>query len=143
MARIKLTIPEKRIFSASIPVRITDINYGNHLGNDAIISIIHEARMQWLASGNYTELAIEGTSLIQGDLAVEYKNESYYGDVLEVSLSIDEIQKVNFEIYYEITTKREGKKLLIVNAKTGMVCFNYELKKVVSIPEKLKAFLER
>ncbi len=143
MARIKLTIPGRRIFSASIPVRITDINYGNHLGNDAIISIMHEARMQWLASGNYTELTIDGAALIQGDLAVEYKNESYYGDVLEVSLATDEIQKVSFEIFYEITTEREGKKLLIANAKTGMVCFNYELKKVVSIPEKFKAFLER
>ena len=143
MARIKLTIPERRIFSASIPVRITDINYGNHLGNDAIISIMHEARMQWLSSGNYTELTIDGAALIQGDLAVEYKNESYYGDVLEVSLATDEIQKVSFEIFYEITTEREGKKLLIANAKTGMVCFNYELKKVVSIPEKFKAFLER
>ena len=143
MARIKLTIPERRIFSASIPVRITDINYGNHLGNDAIISIMHEARMQWLSSGNYTELAIDGAALIQGDLAVEYKNESYYGDVLEVSLATDEIQKVSFEIFYEITTEREGKKLLIANAKTGMVCFNYELKKVVSIPERFKAFLEK
>lgn len=143
MARIKLTIPERRIFSASIPVRITDINYGNHLGNDAIISIMHEARMQWLSSGNYTELTIDGAALIQGDLAVEYKNESYYGDVLEVSLATDEIQKVSFEIFYEITTEREGKKLLIANAKTGMVCFNYELKKVISIPEKFKSFLER
>ena len=143
MARIKLTIPEKKVFTAKIPVRITDINYGNHLGNDAIVSIIHEARMQWLASANYTELVIEGTSLIQGDLAVEYKNESFYGDVLYISIATDEIQKVSFDIYYQITTEREGKKLLIANAKTGMVCFNYELKKVVSIPEKFKAFLEK
>lgn len=143
MARIKLSVPEKKAFTAAIPVRITDINYGNHLGNDAIVSIIHEARMQWLASANYTELAVEGTALIQGDLAVEYKNESFYGDVLDVSIAIDEIQKVNFEIYYEISTERQGKKLLIANAKTGMVCFNYESKKVASIPEKFKAFLEK
>ena len=55
MARIKLTVPEKNILTAVlIPVRIGDINYGNHLGNDAFVSIIHEARVQWLRQNNYT-----------------------------------------------------------------------------------------
>lgn len=142
MARIKITIPQKKIFSTHLPVRISDINYGNHLGNDALVSLLHEARVQWLASGNYTELNIEGIGLIQGDLAVEYKNESYYGDTLLISLAIDEIQKASFEIFYEITTERNGSPLIIAKAKTGMVCFNYETKKVAGVPEKFIEFLD-
>lgn len=72
MARIKLTLPGKLLHSTQIPVRITDINYGNHLGNDALVSIIHEARMQFLQANHFSELNAGGTSLIMSDLAVEY-----------------------------------------------------------------------
>jgi acyl-CoA thioester hydrolase len=137
MARVKLIIPENKIFTTNIAVRITDINYGNHVGNDALVSIIHEARMQWLAANNFTELDIGGAALIMADLAIEYKAESFYGDILHVAISIGEITRVSFEIFYEITTIRKDKKILVVNAKTGMVCFDYEERKVTRIPEDL------
>jgi acyl-CoA thioester hydrolase len=135
MARVKLDIPAHKIFTTDIPVRITDINYGNHVGNDALVSIVHEARMQWLSANNYTELNIGGAALIMADLAVEYKAESFYGDILDVAISIGEITKISFEIFYEITTIRNDKKMLIANAKTGMVCFDYDTRKVTSVPE--------
>jgi acyl-CoA thioester hydrolase len=134
MARVKLKVPENKIFNATIPVRITDINYGNHLGNDALVSIVHEARMQWLASNNFTELSIGGAALIMADLAVEYKAECFYGDNLNISISIGEITKISFEIFYEVTTSRNDKSILIANAKTGIVCFDYEARKVIAIP---------
>ena len=37
MPRIKLELHEILIYSTEIPVRITDINYGGHLGNDSIL----------------------------------------------------------------------------------------------------------
>lgn len=141
MARIRLLIPDQKIFSTEIPVRITDINYGDHLGNDALVSIIHEARMQWLASLHYTELNIEKAALIMADLAVEYKAESFYGDALLIDIFIGEITKVSFDIYYEISTFRNNKKTLISRAKTGMVCFDYVSKKVMSIPEKFASII--
>lgn len=48
MARISIDLPSTFTFSATIPVRITDLNYGGHVGNDTILSIIHEARVQYL-----------------------------------------------------------------------------------------------
>ena len=141
MARVKLIIPEKKIFTAAIPIRITDINYGNHVGNDAIVSIIHEARMQWLTGNNYTELNIDAAALIMADLAIEYKAESFYGDILQVAISIAEITKISFEIFYEITCTRNDKNLLIAKAKTGMVCFDYEARKVTTIPQKFAALI--
>ncbi len=143
MARVKLEIPENKIAVVSIPVRITDINYGNHLGNDAFVAIIHEARAYWLKQHDYTELNIEGGGLILADLAVEFKNESFYGDVIEVTIAASEISKVSFELYYQLTTKRDGKIMILALAKTGMVCYNYSLKKVVSIHVNLKTILEK
>ena len=142
MPRIKIDIPEKVMATYLVPVRIADINYGNHVGNDAFVSIIHEARMQWLKQYGYTELKIEGIGLIMSDLAIEFKSESFYGDVVEVRLGAGEISRVGFELYYQLFAKRKDENILLANAKTGMVCYDYDAKKVAAIPEKLKTILE-
>ena len=141
MGRIKLDITGRAIGSFTIPIRIADINYGNHVGNDAFVSIIHEARMQWLKQYGYTELQVEGIGLIMSDLAIEFKNESFYGDVAEVKLSAGDISRVGFELYYQVFTNRNNEHILLANAKTGMICFDYEARKVAAIPEKLQAIL--
>ncbi len=141
MARIKLIIPTNKIAAITIPVRITDINYGNHLSNDAFVAIIHEARVQWLQQYSYTELNIEGTGLILADLAVVFKSESFYKDVIDVTISTGEITRVSVELYYTLTTQRNGETILLAQAKTGMVSYDYAAKKVIAIPEKLVQIL--
>ena len=47
MARVKLTLPDACHFHTEVAVRIGDINYGGHLGNDAVLSLAHEARLQY------------------------------------------------------------------------------------------------
>jgi len=141
MARLRIEIPAKSIASFNIPVRITDVNYGNHVGNDAFVSIIHDCRMQWLKQYNYTELQIEGVGLIMSDLEIEFKNESFYGDIIEVQISVAGITRVSFELYYQLYTKRNNEIILLANAKTGMVCYDYSIKKIAIIPEKFKNIL--
>lgn len=96
MARIKIEIPQQLIGSVTIPVRITDLNYGNHVGNDSFVSIIHEARVQWLKQHGLSELNIDDAGLIMSDLAIEFKSESIYGDVIEVKIFAGEISRVSF-----------------------------------------------
>lgn len=141
MARIKIDITGNPIYRVSVPVRITDINYGNHLGNDSMVSIIHEARMSFLKANNYSELDIGGTSLIMGDLAVEYLNESFYGDVLEISIVAGDITRLSFDLLYLIEVKRNEKNIIIARAKTGMVCFDYTNRKLSAMPEKFRQLL--
>ena len=142
MARIKLEMPEQFMGSFQVPVRITDINYGNHLGNDAFVSILHEARMQWLQQYGYTDLNIEGAGLIMSDLCVEFKSESFYGDTIVVQIGVGERSRVGFELYYRMSVSRDNTDLLLAHARTGMICYDYSAKKVVAIPEKLKEILQ-
>ena len=143
MARVKLKFPdEKPLFSTLIPVRVGDLNYGNHVGNDAVLSLIHEARMQFMHSHGYTELNIEGLGLIMADVMIAYKGESFYGDKLEIALFAEEITLCSFDLLYRITTNRNGKNLDIAQAKTGMVCFDYGNRKIADIPEVLRAILK-
>ena len=141
MARIKIALPEKCIATFQIPVRITDINYGNHVGNDSLVAIIHEARMQFLHQHGCTEMNVSGTSLIMNELLVEFKNEAFYKNILVVKLFTGEIFKVGFELFYSLSTIRDQTTLLIANAKTGMVCFKYNEKKLMAVPEELKKIL--
>jgi acyl-CoA thioesterase FadM len=141
MARIKIEFPENIIARLTIPVRITDINYGNHVGNDALVGIIHESRVQWLKKNNYTELDIDGMGLIMSDLAVEYINESFYGDLLEITIASAGLTKLSFELYYQVQTNRNDQTILIAKAKTGMVCYDYANKKVATMPEGLKRLM--
>jgi acyl-CoA thioester hydrolase len=142
MARIKVHLPLKSIALFNIPVRITDINYGNHVGNNAIVEIIHEARVQFLNQHSFTELDAAGTALIMSELLIEFKNESFYKDLLRVKIFIGEISTKSFEIFYLITVEQNGIEKVIAKAKTGMVCYNYQEKKVETLPAKLKAILE-
>lgn len=139
MHRLKLVVPEKKIAMIEVPVRISDINYGNHVGNDSFVSIIHEARMQWLKLYGYSELNIEGFGLIMSDLSVEFKAESLYGDLVQVEIICGETSRAGFELYFRLFTNRHEKRVHLANARTGMVCYDYAAKKPVAIPGK---FLE-
>lgn len=135
MSRIRIELPPAFHFSTSIPVRITDINYGGHAGNDAILGLIHEGRMQYLASYGYSEMSFAGVALIMADAGVEFKSELFYGETVIISVTIANLSKVSFDIYYRLEKETEGKRKLVATAKTGMVCFDYTVKKITAFPE--------
>ena len=138
MARIKIALPDNFTFTTTIAIRITDINYGGHLGNDALLSLLHEARVQFLLYYGYAELDIAGKSLIMADVAIEYKGEAFRGDVLKLELAAHDFTKYGFDIIYRVTNQEQK---LIAVAKTGMLCFDYTTRKVVSLsPEVTSRF---
>lgn len=141
MARIKIEMPAARLAAISIPVRISDVNYGNHVGNDAFVAIIHEARLQWLQQKGFSELNFDGAGLIMSDLAIEFKHESFYGDIIAVNIYAGEVSRVSFDLYYQLTAERNGTGILLANAKTGMICYDYQAKKPVSLNDNMKNIL--
>jgi len=136
MARIKLQLPEQFIFKTEIPVRISDINYGNHLSNDAFLTLMHEARMQFLKHYGYTEMNMAGVSLIMADAAIVFKKECFYGDVLMIEITASDFGSRSFDLYYRFTKKVTNE--LACEAKTGMVCFDYIERKTVEVPEEFR-----
>ena len=141
MARIKIDLPDTLLFTATIPVRITDINYGNHVGNDAVVQIIHEARAQFLSSYGFTELNAAGTALIMSNLIIEFKKESFFGDQLIVKLFAGNISRVSFDFYYSIHTMRNDQEVLIATAQTCMVTYDYNVGKVMPVTPGLQKIL--
>ena len=141
MARVKIQLPERFTYSTSIPVRITDLNYGGHVGNDTILSIIHEARIQFLRSHGYDELNLGGVGLIMSDVSIEFKAELFYGDVVAVSVTAGDFSSVAFDLFYKLEKASLDRRVVIAAAKTGMVCYDYKLKKVARVPAEVKVRL--
>jgi acyl-CoA thioester hydrolase len=140
MSRIKIEMPEKFIYKTEIPVRITDINYGGHLGNDSLLSIIHEARVRFLKHLEYSESNVEGAGIIMIDAGVQYKSESFYSDILFIEIGVLDFSKIGCDIIYKISNPDSKKEIAL--AKTGIVFFNYEKRKTAPVPEIFKKKIE-
>ena len=137
MARVKIDMPEKLSYNTQIPVRVTDVNYGGHVGNDAILSILHQARIGYLDALGLEERGPE-TGLIMADAALVYKGEGFLRDIFDIAIGAADISPFGFDLYYRITTIRDGKTILIAEAKSGMIFFDYTNRKVARLPEAWK-----
>ncbi len=142
MPRIKIELPPVFDFTTEIPVRITDLNYGGHVGNDSILSMIHEARIQFLSQYGYSEMNFSGVGMIMSDVAIEFKTELFYGEKIKVSVAIVFNSKITFELFYKLEKLVEGNPILVAAAKTGMVCYDYKEKKITSIPEQIRLLFQ-
>ncbi|HNP18672.1 MAG TPA: thioesterase family protein [Fulvivirga sp.] len=140
MARIKIDLPEAFIYTCNYNVRIADINYGGHLGNDAVLTIMQEGRLQFLNYLGYeNELGIDGdVGMIVTDSAIVYKSESFYGDHIEIKIAVEDYNKYGFDMIYVLTNKASGKE--IARGKTGIVFMHYSTRKLAATPTK---FLEK
>ena len=136
MARVHLDLPDRFDFSTEIPLRVSDINYGGHLGHDSVLSLTHEARVRLLSKYGFTEMNIDGCGLIIVDASIVYKSEAFYGETLKIEVAIRDFSKYGFDFVYKITEKETGRE--VARAKTGLVFFDYKGRKVVSVPEKFK-----
>ena len=134
MERIKVNLPDTFNFSTNISIRISDVNYGGHVGNDSFLSLIHEARLQYLKHHGYSEMDVEGVGLIMCDVAIEYKRELAHGNTIKISVTANGFDRLGFDLFYLIELIEDDKTVLAGKAKTGMMCFDYKNKKKASIP---------
>lgn len=140
MARLRLSLPERAGFETKMAVRITDINYGQHLGNDTVLSFIHEARARFLALHGWSEKNAGGPGLIMLDAEIAYRAQAYWGDELRVEVITGEARTCDFDLFYRIVRDRDG--MEIARAKTTLACYNYEKSRVVRIPESFRKLLQ-
>jgi acyl-CoA thioester hydrolase len=141
MNNVKLVLPEHFLFSTNIKIRITDLNYGGHVGNDTFLSLIHEARQQFLRSFGYGELHFEGAGLIMVNAVIEFKSELNFADEVEIYVAATDFTRSGFDLYYKMEIVRATGNVLAGKAKTGMLCYDYTAKKIVTVPEAAKARL--
>jgi acyl-CoA thioesterase FadM len=133
MARLTLHFPEDQYcYSTQLTVRVTDINAGNHLGNDSMISMLSEARARFLYALGVEEAGHDGLGIIVTDLATTYKAEAHARDQLLFEVGVMDFNKYGGDIIFRVT--RPHDQTLIAMAKYGFVFFDYKTSQVTPIP---------
>lgn len=138
MARIKLEFPDNAFcFETRMPVRITDINGANHLGNDALISMLSEARAQFLVEHGIEEADQNGMGIIVTDLATMYQGESFYPDMLRFEVGLMDFNNYGGDFVFRVSKAENGQPVAM--AKYGFVFFNYQTREVTPMPASFRA----
>ena len=140
MGRVKLEIPTDFIFETELPIRIGDINYGGHLGNDAVLSLVHEARIRFFKSNGFTELDVAGAGIILSDVVIVYRAEAFYGQTLRVEVTAGDFTRTGCDLFYRLTDRESGNE--VARSKTGIAFFDYDRRKVVAVPDAFRELFD-
>lgn len=133
MPRVELALPETFPFRTDLPIRIGDLNYGNHLGNDAVLSLAQEARARFLRGHGWSELGIDGrVGIVVVDAAIVYRAEGRYGMTLRVEVAFTDVRSRGCDVVYRMSDGATGQE--IARLKTGIMFFDYATRKVASMP---------
>jgi acyl-CoA thioester hydrolase len=128
------------MYISKYKVRISDINYGGHMGNERALVAFQQARIEWLETLGLSELNIgEDRGLIQRRANVEYLREISLGDILNIKIYPVEIKGSYFVLGHEVNNQN-GITVLTGNVTLGS--FDYNNKKLAKIPNTLKEILE-
>ena len=126
-----------RLITTRLTVRIGDINYGNHLGHDRLITLLHQARLDWLHALGAEENNCFGAGLIMRRLVCDYRAEAFLGDALDFTMHADELRRTAFTLHY--TVQRDT--TLIATAAPDIVAFDYQVRKIIALPPAFAAAL--
>jgi 4-hydroxybenzoyl-CoA thioesterase len=140
MSRIQIELPEQLHFVTEIMLYLSHMNYGGHLDNALLLTVVSEARARFFQSLGYTELNVEGVGIIVTDAALQYRSEAFHGELMVVSMGAADFGSKGCDLLWcmnEKTTNRE-----VARGKTGIVFFDYATRKVTQVPANFRAKLE-
>jgi acyl-CoA thioester hydrolase len=125
---------------ATFEIRVGDINYGGHMGNDKALLVFHDARIRFLETLGFSEKNIGGPGIIMRDAHVSFRKEVYLHNMLTVDVGIENVSASAFEMIYTVRRIVSGlqsaEEEVVFTGSTGLVAFDYEKKRPVRLPEK-------
>ena len=122
---------DKHTYAGTYTIRIGDINYGGHMGNDKALLLFHDARLHFLGQFGFSESDIGGPGIIMNEAHVYFKKEVFMGDELRVYVQIEDLSGVSFVLHYTVIRNEDE----VLHGNTRLISFDYEKRKVVKIPE--------
>lgn len=140
MPRVTLTELAHYEHHYSLTVRATDINYAGHLGNEALLGLVHEARANFLRELGFDTIIGKQVSvglvprspvgLIIADLVVNFKAEAFAREQIHVESQIGEIGTKSFRLFHRLS--RAGQVIALV--EMGLVAFSFPERQPTPLP---------
>ena len=141
MTRLHVAIPEEFLFRMERTVGLSDINYAKHLDSVSMVKILHEARLQFLASLGFTEANVYGLGLVVSDLSVDYISESFANDRLIIDVGVSKFTRHGFDIGFKVSNK--ALETIVCNGNFGLVFFDFDKHQLASVPSGFEEKLGR
>ena len=133
MPRIQLTLPDIFPFSTTLQVYQSHINEAGHVDNAQLLSLVSEARQRFFHALGFKQLDVDGVGIVVADAALQYLSEAFYSEQLQVDVAANDFNKYGCDLVFriqELTTQRP-----VAHAKTGIVFFDYQTRKVAPVPQ--------
>ena len=139
MPRLNIPDPEKTFFRMERKVGLSEVNYAKHLDSVSMVKILHEARLQFLASLGFTESNIYGLGLVVTDLTIDYRSESFANDLLVIDVGASLFNRYGFDIGLKVSN--EALDSVVCVGKFGVVFFDFDRHKIARVPAAFKTLL--
>jgi len=136
MPRIQIDLPEHFPFATEITLYLSHMNYGGHLDNALLLTVVSEARARFFQSLGYSELQVEGVGIIVADAALQYKSEAFHGETMAVRMAAADFNGKGCDLLWQMNEKSSGRE--VARGKTGIVFFDYAARKVAAVPENFR-----
>ena len=136
MTRVEIEYPEQTLFTCGATVRITDLSAAMHLGFDSLVGIVNDASALFFADIGFSRGQKRRVNTIYADLAVSYRSEAFHGDELTVEVAAEEASDKRLDLLLRISHGQSGREVAL--ARIGVLFFDYDKKKVVEIPGRIR-----
>ncbi|APJ03882.1 acyl-CoA thioesterase [Silvanigrella aquatica] len=124
-------------------MRIGDLNYGNHVGHDRLVTLVHDARCSLFEKYGLNELSIgqEECSLIVNEIHFYYKSELHFLDNIKITSCFFDLNlcsvKINSVVY------NTDKNIISAIGNVKLVGFHFKKNKILKLPEEFKNLVEK
>lgn len=141
MARIQIRLPEQFAYATAITLYQSHMNYGGHLDNALLLTVVSEARVRFFKSLGYTELDVEGLGIMVADAALQYRSEAFQGEVMVVQMAAADLSSKGFDMVWRMSEQSSQRE--VARGKTGIVFYDYTLRKIAAMPARFLETLAR
>ncbi|MBS9404711.1 acyl-CoA thioesterase [Halomonas sp. TRM85114] len=142
MERVRLQFPEADLVHRHpLTVRITDMNYGRHLGHDALVSLLHEARTHALRSLDLSEADLGGHASVVADLAVQFQAEARWPDALVVETALPAPRGKAIAAYHRVLREDDGR--IVATARLNLLLLDSVSGRPAVVPDALSQAITR
>jgi 4-hydroxybenzoyl-CoA thioesterase len=138
VSRVQIGLPERFAFATELALYIGHINYGGHLDNALLLTLVSEARVRYFKSLGYSELDVEGCGIVLADAAIQYRSEAFHGETMRIEMAPANFHARGFDLVWRMGERDTGRE--VARGKSGILFFDYARRKVMPVPD---AFVRR
>jgi|ERR1035437_1710188 acyl-CoA thioester hydrolase len=125
-----------------IQIRFKDVDMMGHVNNANHFTYLEIARAKYFDDVVAEEVNWSKEGIILAKSTCDYKMPILFNDKVFVHTKCTRMGNKSFELHYKIIKEENSKEILLAEASSIQVCFDYEKRENILMPEKWKKKIE-